>query len=244
MMRPPRGDCAFITRNACWMHRNMPVRLMSTTFFHCSRSGPPAARRRIDAGIVEQQSTRPKACHAGRTARAPPPGWHVGGHGHRARPAPTFLCHGCSGSARRPASTTCQPSSSRASAAALPMPVPAPVTIAIFGFRNGYLLRCCGWNCRRPRFAALALGSTPRRPTALQPPGWAAAPIAAVRARGLREALGIACAWPTAWPCVHLLAPRRRVCASPALVLHARASSSSPSRTSRKSMRGRPDRHG
>ncbi len=31
MMRPPRGDCAFIARNAPCAHRNMPVRLTSTT---------------------------------------------------------------------------------------------------------------------------------------------------------------------------------------------------------------------
>src|SRR6476661_125561 len=36
MMHPPRGCWLFIMRNASCMHRNTPVRLMSTTVFHCS----------------------------------------------------------------------------------------------------------------------------------------------------------------------------------------------------------------
>ena len=36
MMRPPRGSCAFIMRIASCAHRNAPVRLASTTAFHCS----------------------------------------------------------------------------------------------------------------------------------------------------------------------------------------------------------------
>src|SRR6187200_1497896 len=37
MMRPPRGDCDFISRIACCVQRKAPVRLMSTTFFQCSK---------------------------------------------------------------------------------------------------------------------------------------------------------------------------------------------------------------
>src|SRR5215475_1195336 len=36
MMRPPRGVWLFIIRNASCVHRNAPVRLMSTTACHCS----------------------------------------------------------------------------------------------------------------------------------------------------------------------------------------------------------------
>src|SRR5687767_2660600 len=47
MMRPPRGSCAFISRNACCVQRNAPVRFTSTTPRHCSivtcSSGTPGA---------------------------------------------------------------------------------------------------------------------------------------------------------------------------------------------------------
>src|SRR5512139_2585961 len=36
MMRPPRGFWSFISRNASWVQRKAPVRLMSTTLFHCA----------------------------------------------------------------------------------------------------------------------------------------------------------------------------------------------------------------
>src|SRR5262245_17222234 len=36
MMRPPRGVWLFMILNASWVHRNMPVRLVFTTFCHCS----------------------------------------------------------------------------------------------------------------------------------------------------------------------------------------------------------------
>src|SRR6516162_8652529 len=36
MMRPPRGSCAFIRRIASCAQRKEPVRLASTTVFHCS----------------------------------------------------------------------------------------------------------------------------------------------------------------------------------------------------------------
>src|SRR5919198_3508243 len=37
MMRPPRGSWFFISLNACWMHRKVPVRLTPTTSCHCSK---------------------------------------------------------------------------------------------------------------------------------------------------------------------------------------------------------------
>ena len=36
MMRPPMGSWAFIILNASCVQMNAPVRLMSTTVFHCS----------------------------------------------------------------------------------------------------------------------------------------------------------------------------------------------------------------
>src|SRR5213080_2020154 len=37
MILPPRGSWLFISLNASCTHRNAPVRLMSTTVFHCSK---------------------------------------------------------------------------------------------------------------------------------------------------------------------------------------------------------------
>ncbi len=37
IMRPPRGDCAFISFIACWVQRNTPVRLAPTIEVQCSR---------------------------------------------------------------------------------------------------------------------------------------------------------------------------------------------------------------
>src|SRR5688572_17606347 len=58
-MRPPRGDCDFIARNAACAHRNEPVRLMSTTYFHCSNVmssiGPPPDT----PALLNRKSTRP-----------------------------------------------------------------------------------------------------------------------------------------------------------------------------------------
>src|SRR5204863_989269 len=36
MMRPPRGSWLFMSLKASWVQRNAPVRLASTTDFHCS----------------------------------------------------------------------------------------------------------------------------------------------------------------------------------------------------------------
>ena len=56
MMRPPRGFCAFIIRNAPCVHRKAPVRLAFTTACHCSRvSSSSGTGRGEQAGIVEQE---------------------------------------------------------------------------------------------------------------------------------------------------------------------------------------------
>ena len=56
MIRPPRGDWSRMIRNASCVHRNAPVRLVSTTAFH--RSSVEVLERhgrRADAGVVDEQ---------------------------------------------------------------------------------------------------------------------------------------------------------------------------------------------
>ena len=46
MIRPPRGDCTFMTRKASLQHRNAPVRFTPMTWFHFStRSSSMGPRR-------------------------------------------------------------------------------------------------------------------------------------------------------------------------------------------------------
>src|SRR5712691_11614615 len=62
MMRPPRGSWLFISLKASCVHRKAPVRLMSTTFFHCayvrSSSGIGGAPT---PALLNSRSRRPKA---------------------------------------------------------------------------------------------------------------------------------------------------------------------------------------
>ena len=58
MMRPPRGVCAFIWRNACCVQRKAPVRLTSMTFCQAS-----SVIRRASVSRVERPSTR-RGCDA------------------------------------------------------------------------------------------------------------------------------------------------------------------------------------
>src|SRR5204862_240898 len=61
-MRPPRGSWLFIMRIASCVHRKTPVRLISTTFFHCSnvRSSRLTAGAPMPA-LLKRKSSRPKA---------------------------------------------------------------------------------------------------------------------------------------------------------------------------------------
>ena len=60
MIRPPRGVCAFIIRNAARVQRKAPVRLVSTTARHCSTvrssSGTPGAEM---PALLKSTSSRP-----------------------------------------------------------------------------------------------------------------------------------------------------------------------------------------
>ena len=61
MMRPPRGDWLFISRNACCVQRKTAVRLMSTTVCHCStvRSSSGIGGAPVPA-LLKSRSRRPK----------------------------------------------------------------------------------------------------------------------------------------------------------------------------------------
>ena len=61
MIRPPCGTCSFMIRNAPWVIRNAPVRLVSTTACQVS-SGRllDRGRRRASPGVVEQQVESPE----------------------------------------------------------------------------------------------------------------------------------------------------------------------------------------
>src|SRR5438034_7205172 len=62
MMRPPRGCWAFMIRNASWVQRKGPERLVSTTAFHCSyvRSSSGTGGAPMPA-LLNSKSKRPKA---------------------------------------------------------------------------------------------------------------------------------------------------------------------------------------
>ncbi len=62
MIRPPRGVCSFISRNAACVQRNAPVRLTSTTRRHCStvRSSSGTGGAPVPA-LLNSRSRRPKA---------------------------------------------------------------------------------------------------------------------------------------------------------------------------------------
>ena len=88
MIRPPRGDWRFISRNASCVHRNAPVRFVSTTARHCSSvsssSGtagapmPALLKSRSRRPNLASTSAKSAATDAGSrtshaTATAPPP---------------------------------------------------------------------------------------------------------------------------------------------------------------------------
>ena len=62
MMRPPRGVWCFMMRKASWVQRKGPVRLMSSTDFHCSKlsssSGTPGE---LTPALLNSRSRRPNS---------------------------------------------------------------------------------------------------------------------------------------------------------------------------------------
>src|SRR5262249_47709745 len=132
MMRPPLGSWLFISLIASWVQRNTPVRLMSTTAFHCSKVkssiGTPGAPM---PALLNSTSRRPKASLAfANRARTDCGSLTSVGTASARAPAPDSATAFSSGSFRRPARATRYPSFNSAIDTALPMPVPAPVTMA------------------------------------------------------------------------------------------------------------------
>jgi hypothetical protein len=129
MMRPPGGACSRMTRYAACAQWKAPSRFVATTSRHCS--GVTASNGALGPNmpaLLNRRSIRPSrsrtsAKHASTSAASVT---STGATTADARPAAVSS----SAARRRPASTTCQPSSSSAWAAARPMPDPAPVTTA------------------------------------------------------------------------------------------------------------------
>ena len=59
MMRPPRGSCAAIARNAAWAHRKLPVRLVSTTACQSSKLISVTGALSPSPALLNSRSTRP-----------------------------------------------------------------------------------------------------------------------------------------------------------------------------------------
>ena len=109
MIRPPWGVWSFMIRKAACVHRNGPVRLMSTTFFHCSKvrssSITPGA---LTPALLNSTSTRPQVAFTFANSAATDSGWLTSVGTAIARPgaAPDSVIASANGSARRPASAT------------------------------------------------------------------------------------------------------------------------------------------
>jgi hypothetical protein len=135
MIRPPIGRWRFMIRNASCVHKNAPVRLTSTTAFHCSwdRSSRRTGGAPVPA-LLNSRSSLPNVSVvlANRARTEAGSDTSAGTANARAPSAPAWATVSCNRSIRRPARETAYPSRRRASAVSLPIPVPAPVTIATF----------------------------------------------------------------------------------------------------------------
>src|ERR1700730_1156594 len=134
MMRPPRGTWLFMSRNASWVQRKVPVRLVWTTAVHRAyvRSSSGTGGAPIPA-LLNSRSRRPKTSlvRANRLPTDEGSVTSVGATSVRDSEAAIARAVASSRSLTRPARTTENPSSSSARVTALPTPVPAPVTMAI-----------------------------------------------------------------------------------------------------------------
>src|SRR5271170_5167110 len=133
MMRPPCGRWRFIRPKAPWAHRKAPLRLTSTTVFHCAKVSSSIGTAGAPwPALLNKRSSRPNsrsmvANSAFTAAGSPTSAGEATARRPRALISPAASS---SGSRRRPASATCQPARASAGAAALPIPEPAPVTRA------------------------------------------------------------------------------------------------------------------
>ena len=128
MIRPPRGDCRFMRRKACWVHRNAPVRFVSTTVRHCSTvsssSGTPGAPT---PALLNNRSRRPKRSATSSNSASTDAG-SVTSPTMATAPRPPGRRSPPTGRGGGRRATTVNPASASATAAARPMPLPAPVT--------------------------------------------------------------------------------------------------------------------
>src|SRR5882724_6146480 len=137
MMRPPRGCWLFMILIASCVHRNEPVRLVSTTAFHFSNGSSSRGTGGAPMpALLKRRSSRPKTCFVcAKRARMDSGSLTSVGTtsvfdpGDFAFPSAAAVSRA---SLRRPARTTENPSCKSASAECLPTPLPAPVTIATF----------------------------------------------------------------------------------------------------------------
>ena len=109
MIRPPRGCCAAMARNAAWAHRKVPVRFVSTTRCQSSKADLGDRRGEPEPRVVEQQVDAPVALQRrGEERRDRRRIGDVGGYGEavaRPRSSPAAAPPG------GPAATTFQPPS-------------------------------------------------------------------------------------------------------------------------------------
>src|SRR5262245_3807849 len=137
MMRPPRGCWLFMILIASCVHRNEPVRLVSTTAFHFSKGSSSRGTGGAPMpALLNRRSSRPKTCFVC-VKRARMDSGSLTSVGTTSVFDPgdfDFPSSAAASSAsfRRPARTTENPSRRSASAEYLPTPLPAPVTIATF----------------------------------------------------------------------------------------------------------------
>ena len=136
MMRPPRGDCAFISTKACCVHRKTPVRLTSTTVCHCSTVSSSSGTGGAPVpALLKSTSRRPNASLTCREQRLD--GGGIGDVGRHDEGAVGAVAGGRAGRLERVGAAAGEDDveaglAASASAEARPMPLPAPVTMATF----------------------------------------------------------------------------------------------------------------
>src|SRR5437867_5283732 len=166
MIRPPRGFWSFMILNASCVQKNEPVRLVSTTAFHCATvrsSRSPAAPM---PALLNRRSSRPNALLVCAKSERMAWGSHtsVGTTSALERASPASADTVSRASLRRPASETWYPSRSSASPTALPTPLPAPVTIATFLSMSVILLMAVLVDAARQPTTDAASFAGPRNP--------------------------------------------------------------------------------
>ena len=175
MIRPPIGFWSFMILNASWVQRNEPVKIEPTTACQRSNGNSSIGAAAPNPALLNSTSSRPKVSLVLANKARTESGLLTSVGTPSALPCmlSTSPTTACSGSGRRPATTTANPSLASANAEALPMPLPPPVTSATLPFEFMLLFSCCTPGYPRPRYQLIA--------RALQP-------LAGDRWRELREA--------------------------------------------------------